>query len=224
MLACLPMSKAEGHDLRRRLAVAFLFDDPDLGRYRPDDAITIKGVIERLKESDFSVGPKTDFAELRAGIILLNIAIDDGSFLATGEPEDEKEFNNDIDELTTCLREIWRKINDAGMKLARTETKSVIEWVQQRISHSVRTKKKAKKSIFDLPGQKEDALIPRQQEYMKSFFKKTQPKPKPEPEPELKLEPVPQPKPGPQVKLEPQPEPQLPPVLIDEDTIVVKVK
>lgn len=188
---CLPLSQALSHDLRRRLAVTFLFDDPALGRHRPDEVITIKGVIKRLKASDFSVDPKTDFAELRASIILLDIAIDDGSFVITDDPDDEAEFNRDIDELAICLRDLWRKINDAGMKLARTETKSVIEWVQQRLSHSVRTRRQAKKSVFDLPGKKPD---PRQQELMKNFFKKTQSPPSP------------------------------PPPLIDEDTIVVRLK
>ncbi|CAM1501749.1 Fc.00g037330.m01.CDS01 [Cosmosporella sp. VM-42] len=191
-LVCLPTSKTLVHELRRRLGVALLFDDPSLGRHHPDDMVTIKGVIDRLGQDDFSVGPKTDFAELRAGIILLNITIDDGSFVITDDLDEEKKFNQEIDELAVRLREIWRKINDAGMKLARTEAKSVIEWVQQRLSHSVRTRRKAKKSVFDPPSQKEDPFLPRQQDYMKSFLKKSRETPALEP-----------------------------PALIDEDTIVV---
>ncbi|KAF5228510.1 hypothetical protein FAUST_11024 [Fusarium austroamericanum] len=171
-LACLPLSKARAHEMRRRLAVVFLFDDPALGRCHPDDTVTIRGIIKRLDRSDFFVGPKTDFAELQANIILLNIAVDDGSFAPSDDPEHEKQFNKDIDELAVRLREIWRKINDSGMKLARTEAKSVIEWVEQRLAHSVRTRRKAKKSIFDLPGQKQDLCLPEQQNYMKNFLRK----------------------------------------------------
>ncbi|CAF3496888.1 hypothetical protein SNK03_004895 [Fusarium graminearum] len=171
-LACLPLSKARAHEMRRRLAVVFLFDDPALGRCHPDDTVTIRGIIKRLDRSDFFVGPKTDFAELQANIILLNIAVDDGSFAPSDDPEHEKQFNKDIDELAVRLREIWRKINDSGMKLARTEAKSVIEWVEQRLAHSVRTRRKAKKSIFDLPGQNQDLCLPEQQNYMKNFLRK----------------------------------------------------
>lgn len=151
--------------------MTFLFNDPTLGRYHSDTTVSLRGIIDRLQEDDFVVGPKTDFVELQAGIILLDIAVDNGSFAASDDPEDEKKFNEEIDELAVRLREIWRKINDAGMKLARTEAKSVIEWVQQRLSHSVRTRRKAKKSVFDLPGQKEDPFLPRQQDYMKNFLK-----------------------------------------------------
>lgn len=169
-LACLPASKTSVHELRRRLAVTCLFDDPALGRNHSDTTVSLRGIIDRLQEDDFVVGPKTDFVELQAGIILLDIAVDNGSFVASDDPEDERKFNEEIDELAVRLREIWRKINDAGMKLARTEAKSVIEWVQQRLSHSVRTRRKAKKSVFDLPGQKEDPFLPRQQDYMKNFL------------------------------------------------------
>ncbi|KAJ4254331.1 hypothetical protein NW762_009923 [Fusarium torreyae] len=205
-LACLPISRTRTHELRRRLAVIFLFDDPALGRHHPDDTVSIRGIIELLDNDDFFVGPKTDFAELQANIMLLNIAVDDGSFTPSDGSEKEKQFNNDIDELAVRLREIWRKINDAGMKLARTEAKSVIEWVQQRLAHSVRTRRKAKKSIFDLPGQKEDPFLPKQQDYMKNFLGKA-----PQSVPE---------------KAE-QPSPEVDEVFHeahDEDTIVVKFK
>ncbi|KAF5017984.1 hypothetical protein F66182_10053 [Fusarium sp. NRRL 66182] len=202
--------KAQAHELRRRLAVVFLFDDTALGRYHPDDTVTIRGIIEILEHDDFVVGPRTDFAELQANILLLNIVVDDGSFNAYDDPEKEKQFNRDIDELTVLLRGIWRKINDAGMKLARTEAKSVIEWVQQRLAHSVRTRRKAKKSIFDIPGQENDALLPKQQDYMKNFLRKA-------------------PKSAPGSAREKTPEQSCPEVgkVIhgnDTDTIVVKVK
>lgn len=143
-----------------------------MGRHHPDDTVTIRGIIELLDHEDFFVGPQTDFTELQANILLLNIVVDDGSFVPSDDPEAEKQFNSDIDALAVRLREIWRKINDAGMKLARTEAKSVIEWVQQRLAHSVRTRRKAKKSIFDLPGQRDDPFLPKQQDYMKNFLRK----------------------------------------------------
>ncbi|KAF4124641.1 hypothetical protein GMORB2_5307 [Geosmithia morbida] len=178
-LLCLPISNRRTHELRRRLAVSFFFDDPTLGGHHPDTVVSVRRVIDRLAIGDvFAVTSKTDFDELRAGILLLNMAVDDGSLEAASatadgrwDPDDERRFNAEVDELATMLREIWRKINDAGMKLSRTEAKSVIEWVQQRISHSVRTRKKVRKSVFDSVSRPErDPFLPRQQNYMRKFL------------------------------------------------------
>ncbi|KAF7541768.1 hypothetical protein G7Z17_g11868 [Cylindrodendrum hubeiense] len=171
-LACLPVSKVMTHELRRRLAVVFLFGDPALGRRHPDSIVTIPGIIHRLAENDFAVNPQTDFAELQAGIILVNIAVDDGSFVKTDDSEVEKQFNADIDELAGRLRQIWKMINDTGMKLARTEAKSVIDWVQQRLAHTVRTRRKARENYYDFLGEKKDPSLPKQQNYMKNFLRK----------------------------------------------------
>ncbi|KAH6605616.1 hypothetical protein Trco_004769 [Trichoderma cornu-damae] len=175
-LQCLSIRDGRTHDLRRRLAISFLFGDPDLGRHRPETVFTIRGAIDRLGRDDFGISPQTDFAELKAMMIILDIAVDDGTPPEPSSPEDEKQFNQDIDELATKLGDIWRKINDSGMKITRTEAKSVVEWVQQRLSNAVRTRKKAKKSIFDLAGQEDQASLPRQQEYMAKFLQKI-PKP-----------------------------------------------
>ncbi|TFA99742.1 hypothetical protein CCMA1212_008402 [Trichoderma ghanense] len=171
-LQCLSIRDVRTHDLRRRLAISFLFDDPSLGRHHPEAVFTVKKAIDRLNEDDFSITSQTDFAELKAMITTLDIAVDDGSPPESGSPEDEDAFNQDIDQLAAKLRDIWRKINDAGMKITRTEAKSVVEWVQQRLSNTVRTRKKAKKSIFDLPGHEDRSNLPKQQEYMAKFFQK----------------------------------------------------
>lgn len=169
---CLKIDEPRLHQLRRRLSATFLFDDPALsGRY-PDNAFSFKDLTHRARQDDFAVNPQTDFAELKVTILFLDITIDDGSFVPTGNTEDEKKFNQEVDELAETLRDIWRKINDTGMKLARTEAKSVIEWVQQRLMLSVRTRRRAKTSIFDIPGQREDPSLPQQQDFMKKFLKK----------------------------------------------------
>lgn len=174
-LLCFPTNDSRAQELKRRLAVVFLFDDPELGRHDPGSIITLRDLIDRLEEDDFVVTPRTDFAELQADIILLDIAVDDGSFAPSDDRDSEKQFNAEIDELADKLREIWRKINDAGMKLSRTEAKGVIEWVQQRLSHSVRTRKKVKKSVFDIGRKQENPFLPRQQDYMKKFLRKGNP-------------------------------------------------
>ncbi|KAM0474040.1 hypothetical protein ACHAPX_007753 [Trichoderma viride] len=178
-LQCLTIRSVRTHEVRRRLAISFLFDDPSLARQVPETVFTVRSVIDRLCEDDFNITSQTDFAELKAMMFILDIAVDDGSPPESNNPEDTQKFNQDVDELASKLREIWRKINDSGMKITRTEAKSVVEWVQQRLSNTVRTRKKAKQSIFDIPGQEDLASLPKQQEYMAKFFKKI-PKPQAE--------------------------------------------
>lgn len=171
-LLCLPVSQARTHELRRRLAITFLFDDPSLGRHRPEAAIDIRDLIDRMHRPDFIVGPKTDFVELKASVIFLDIAIDDGPYTSTGNPDDEKRFNEDVDELALKLRDVWRKINDSGMKLSRTEAKSVIDWVQQRLSYSVRTRRKPKTNVFDIQRRRGDESLSQQQDVLEKFLKR----------------------------------------------------
>lgn len=176
-LLCIPISSKRTHDLRRRIALAALFRDDSLaGRAAPDSAVTLRDVITHLDSSaDFVVNRDANFVELRASILLLDVVVDDGGSGGGGSQFDdlaaEKRFNAEVDELADRLREIWRSINDAGMKLARTEAKSAAEWVQQRLLLSVRTRRRVKKSVFDDPDC-EDVFLGRQQDYMKKFLKK----------------------------------------------------
>lgn len=190
------MQEPRAHELRRRLAIAFFLNDTSLSRIHPAQAISIRDLINRLHSSDFTISPRTDFSELQCNILLLDAAVDDGHFTSsssgslarsdeantTPDKNDDAAFNADIDELADRLRGIWRKINDAGLKLERTEAKGVLEWVQQRLSHSVRTKKKLRKSVFDLDSGKslaakrrgnDDPFLPKQQDYMKNFLQKS---------------------------------------------------
>ncbi|PHH88847.1 hypothetical protein CDD83_6973 [Cordyceps sp. RAO-2017] len=178
-LLCLPLGSARTHDLRRRLAVVFLSGDAALARRNAADALAIQDLVQVLDGDDFAINPQTDFAELRSSILLLDMAVDDGFVAAFDDRREEDRFNEQVDRLALKLGDIWRKINDSGMKLARTEAKSVAEWVQQRLSHAVRTRKKAKKSVFDLSSQEEDpARLQQQQKYMSNFLRK-QPTPAP---------------------------------------------
>ncbi|KAG5925869.1 hypothetical protein E4U53_003210 [Claviceps sorghi] len=172
-LLCIPISSKRTHDLRRRIAVSALFHDDALARCNSEDTVTLRAIIDCLDSDMFAIRPTTDFAELRANMLLLDIAVDDGSVIHFENHDDETKFNDDVDELAGRLREIWRRTNDAGMRLARTEAKSVVEWVQQRLLHSVRTTRKARKSIFDAPGhQPEDPFLPRQRDYMHKFLQR----------------------------------------------------
>jgi hypothetical protein len=164
------------YELRQRLAISFFFDDVQLATHDPSDAITIGRVLERLRDERFRVGQDSDYARLTAEMHLLNMALNEGVQTAADDgPEAEKEFNQEIDELVGRLKAIWGAINDTGMAyMSRTEAKSVVEWLQERLSYTVRTKTRPRKSIFD-PDQRDDPFLPRQQDYMRRFVRKNEP-------------------------------------------------
>ncbi|KAK8005274.1 hypothetical protein PG990_011311 [Apiospora arundinis] len=80
-ISLLPPSTPRMCELRRRLAAAALFQQPDLSSSHPDDALTRKDILARLDAPDFRVSHETDYEELQANVKLLNVVIDDGSFL-----------------------------------------------------------------------------------------------------------------------------------------------
>ncbi|KAJ0159936.1 hypothetical protein CTA2_8861 [Colletotrichum tanaceti] len=169
-LVCLPVTSPKLHELRRRLAVAFFLRDAALASEHPDDAISLHLVIARVKDSDFQINNRTDYTDLKALVQLLDIAVDDGSFVhSKGGREHEAKFNAEIDDLARRLKAIWRGINDTGAaNLSRTEAKSVLEWVGERLNYSVRTRRPPTQSIF---GDQEpsSAKKRRQQEFMHQF-------------------------------------------------------
>ncbi|KJZ79389.1 hypothetical protein HIM_01540 [Hirsutella minnesotensis 3608] len=178
-LLCLPISTVRMHGLRRRLAAAFLFSNPALAGNDLAAVVQIEDFIGLLESDEFAITLDTDFAELKSRITLLDMAIDDGSVFAFDDDDDEKRFNENIDKLASQLGDIWRKTNDSGMKLARTETKSLVELVQQRLIHAVRTRRRIKRSVFEVVGVEDPSVVRQQQDYMKRFLQK---RPKPEAE------------------------------------------
>ncbi|KOS20062.1 hypothetical protein ESCO_005709 [Escovopsis weberi] len=169
-LLCLSPRNPASHDLRRRLAAAYLFDDPSIARQHPDDVITLRRAAELLEAADFAISKRTDFAELKARTILLDIVVDDGC--APAAEEAARAFDADIDELARRLEKIGKMIDDSGMRLERTEAKTALKWVQMRVLHSVRTKRQPRKNVYE-GDVVSDASLPRQQEMMRNFVQRT---------------------------------------------------
>ncbi|KAK2059340.1 hypothetical protein LY76DRAFT_512311 [Colletotrichum caudatum] len=169
-LLSMPVTSSKLHELRRRLAVAFFLRDAAMASEHPDDVVSLRVVIARVKDSDFQIGRGTNYTDLQALVQLLDMAVDDGSFVHGKDGrEHEREFNAQVDDLTRRLKAIWRGINDTGAaNLARTEAKSVLEWVGERLSYSVRTRRPPTQSIFDDEGPS-SAKKKRQQDFMHKF-------------------------------------------------------
>lgn len=104
---------------------------------------------------------------------MLDIAVDDGGWVASPRREDEERFNNEVDELAEALRGISRRINDGGGRTAQSNVKGVFEWAEKRMLYQVRAKPRPKMDIFGIVQAKEDRNLPKQQNYMRSFLGKS---------------------------------------------------
>ena len=69
---------------RRRLALAFFFEDPSYMMKSSDSLLTISVVAKHLEDSTFDINKDTDYKELSGLISLLDIGIDDG-FPSSGQ-------------------------------------------------------------------------------------------------------------------------------------------
>ena len=172
-LTRLPTSTQATHELRRRMATVFFFDDLSLSM-RHTSSLKLPDITAHLRSPAFKVRLDTDYASLRALILLLDMAVDTGSL-----PEDDAQravFDGEVDDLVAALKQLARSINDTQMKsILPMEAKMVIDLVGERIAHTVRSKPKPKVSIFDLPrGSAVDPHLPQQQNLMKKFLQSRQ--------------------------------------------------
>jgi hypothetical protein len=140
------------HDLRRRLAMCFYFNNVVYAEKYSYQLMDMDTFITRLHDPVFDTNPRTDYRELTALILLLDIALDDGRSAALDltDAKVEEEFNKDIDALSLAIKDIFNGIGNPGAAfISRIEAKEVLELVSQRIIDTVRTKRPKKHTWFD---------------------------------------------------------------------------
>ena len=171
-LSVLPIRSARIHQLRRRLATAFFLGDQTCAGSQLIGTITFKSLLHRLHGHDFRITPETDYQDICALVLLLNMAIDDGSLLRVSDSDEiaKTSFNEDIDQIVSRLKMIWQSISDTGgIYTARTDAKNALEWVQHRIGFSVRTRRVPKRDIYDM-AQQSARMEAKQQLSMQNFL------------------------------------------------------
>lgn len=157
-------------DLKRRLASVFFFDELSRADKKPEATVNIRAVIDRLDDPQFTINAETDYRELAALMLLLNIALGDASSTEI-TPEMSKDFDADVDELTASMKSMYTRVmpQSHGIHVSRIEAKSAMELIRDRLVYQLRTKKKPK--IADLiPTEEEDPSLPQQQLFMKGFL------------------------------------------------------
>ncbi|KAL8387269.1 hypothetical protein RB595_010035 [Gaeumannomyces hyphopodioides] len=131
-------------DLKRRLAAVCFFDDPEHARRAPDRAIGIQALVDRLGSGVFLVNHETDYKELAGMLRLLDVA------LADGLDRTVEDLDAQLDRLCHQVELIWRKIYATGAgQSSRLDSKTLADWIRDRIKYTVRTRLPPKTSIYD---------------------------------------------------------------------------
>jgi hypothetical protein len=169
-------------ELRRRLALVFVFDDPRRAFSSPEDTFSIRSVIDRLDQADeFLVDRNnTDYFELLALSEMLSVAVGDGSPPADDAcPEAVSQYNAEVDELAQRIKIMWSNIHEQGAAyMSRLEARVQLRDFERKLQHVVRTRPPPKEHIFGFPTREEEIERPKQQQFMQRFLSRNQPPPK----------------------------------------------
>ena len=96
------------------------------------------------------IGMETDFAELGAMILLLNVGVDCGDPPPAGiDTGVRKVFDKEVDELSYVVKSISKQIKEAGAsQLKKTEAKEILEDFNARLMYAVRISSKSDPQLF----------------------------------------------------------------------------
>ncbi|AEO54861.1 hypothetical protein MYCTH_2297981 [Thermothelomyces thermophilus ATCC 42464] len=178
-VSSIPLLHSRLVELRRRLALVFVFDDPRRAFSPPDATFSIRSIIDRLDQADEFVVDRTntDYFELLALSEMLSVAVGDGS-PPVGDvgPEVIKQFNREVDELSQRIKHMWSNIHEQGAAyMSRLEVRVQLRDFERKLQHVVRTRPPPKEDIFGLNTTEDDIQRPKQQQFMRRFFEKKTP-------------------------------------------------
>lgn len=149
--------------------------------------MTIRAVIDRLEEDEFQLNAETNFKELHALLMMLNVALGDASkhrvpiadpanLMGDRERELSGDFDAEVDELAESMKSMMTRVAplSKGIHVTRIEAKNAMELIRERLLYQVRIKPVPKINIFEKKRKEdeEDKSLSAQQNYMKGFFKK----------------------------------------------------
>lgn len=151
MLQNIPSSSPQLSTLRRRLALAFFFENEDYLCKNPKDLIDMKAISRQLRKPRFKIRNDTDYTELTAQVAILNIGFDDGNPPHPGSDKHTiDQFNRRIDSLSHCIHAMFSHIVDTGAShMKRTQAKQALELFHSKLLYDVRTKPKPKMMMFE---------------------------------------------------------------------------
>lgn len=161
------------HDLRRRLAMCFFFEDIAYSKDHSHSLTNLHEFLIRLTNPVFQTNSTTDWRETRALIDLLNIAIDDGrsSKVDLSDRDVEHKFNADVDDICIMIKQVMKMVGADAQPL-RLAMQSAQDRVVLRLGDAVRTKPKPTEAWFDRPRERGEQTFEAERAGMDSFVRK----------------------------------------------------
>lgn len=146
--------------------------------------MTIRAAIDRLEEDEFQLNTETDFKELHALMMMLNVALGDASkhlvsvplttTTTTGERGRDlsADFDAEVDELAESMKSMVTRVAplSKGIHISRIEAKNAMELIRERLLYQVRIRPVPKIRMFEEGIDEDDTFLPKQQDFMKQFF------------------------------------------------------
>ncbi|KAH8684860.1 hypothetical protein BGZ60DRAFT_366389 [Tricladium varicosporioides] len=175
IVEAIPCVSLRTHDLRRRLAMCFYFDDLSYSQTHSYTSTNLDKFIDRIEDPIFKTTPETDYRELGSLIALLDIAVDDGRSpgLDLTDKVSAEHFDEDVDYLVAIIKEVMRGIGNPGAAfISKIEAKEKIELVSQRIADTIRSKPKPRLTHFDMHHGKLGDNLKAEKAGMSSFLSK----------------------------------------------------
>ncbi|KAK3903447.1 hypothetical protein C8A05DRAFT_43318 [Staphylotrichum tortipilum] len=185
-VSSIPLLHPRLADLRRRMALVSVFDDPRRAFSPPEETFSIRSVLDRLDDADQFVIDRnnTDYPELLALSEMLSIAVGDGGppppTGSTATPEAIKHHNAEVDELAHRIKFMWSNIHEQGAAyMSRLEVRVQLRDFERKLQHVVRTRPPPKQDIFGLYRNEDEVSQPqpKQQSMRKFLFKTELPRP-----------------------------------------------
>ena len=158
--------------LRRRLSLAFFFNNPSHLSKATEKLVCLDSVSHRLTKPGYCISKNTDFIELAASVSMLGIGVDNGDRPLPGlNGKAETSFDEAIDMLSREIKGMNDRIVDTGVShMGRTQAKQVLEGFHSQLLYALRIKPPpAVKSILTDMSQDSDA-VRRQMDFMKKRF------------------------------------------------------
>ena len=147
--------------LRRRLSLAFFFNDTSYLLKEGEKLVHLDSVSHRLTEPGYCISKNTDFTEFAASVSMLSIGMDNGDRPLLGLNErGETSFDKAIDMLSREIKAMNDRIVDTGAShMGRTQAKQVLEALHSRLLYAIRIKPPPPiKSILTDMSQDSDAV------------------------------------------------------------------
>ncbi|KAL8950776.1 MAG: hypothetical protein Q9222_003208 [Ikaeria aurantiellina] len=166
LLRNLPSSSPQLIRIRRRLALAFFFDDASVVLRDKEPLADMSTIIDHLNQPHFRVSTETDYPSLAATVAILAIGLDNSDPPAPEVGAASKAiFNESVDVLARKVKSIFTQIVDTGAShVKRTEAKEVLESFHSCLVHAIRTTQKPMGKIWT-----EDAAVEKQGALMRDF-------------------------------------------------------